>query len=212
MATALSSTETQTEPEASSARFASAFRPYRITVDRYERMIAAGVFNEKDPVFLWKGMLVEKMSKGRPHIVALTQLYLLMTRIVPVGWHVEQEQPLILSDDTEPEPDLKVVRGALKDYPDHPPSARDVPLVIEVADSSLAVDSKETLITYASESVPVYWLVNIPKARIEVYSNPTGPTTRPSYTQLQSYGFEHEVPVVLDGREVGRIAVRDILP
>jgi hypothetical protein len=84
--------------------------------------------------------------------------------------------------------------------------------VVEVADSSLAIDSGEVLQTYAREAIPVDWIVNLPKRRIEVYTEPSGSAAAPSYRGQRSYGPDDEVPVVLDGREVGRIAVRDVLP
>jgi Uma2 family endonuclease len=65
---------------------------------------------------------------------------------------------------------------------------------------------------YASGGIPAYWIVNLPKGRIEVYSQPTGPAETPSYRERHEYGPDDGVPVILDGREVGRIAAREILP
>jgi len=184
------------------------FRPYRVTLERYHRMIATGVYTEKDPVVLWNGQLVEKMTKGQPHNNAVARLARALFRIVPDGWHVRQEQPIVLSDDSEPEPDLTVIRGAIDDYPDRPPLAHDVVLLIEAADSSLPLDSGEVLETYAKNAIPCYWLVNLPDRRIEVYSKPEGAR----FTVREVFGPDDTVPVILDGREVGRVAVRDVLP
>src|SRR4051812_22319441 len=165
------------------------YRPHRLTIDRYDRMIAAGVFTEKDPVFLWKGRLVEKMTKNPPHTIAETELYRLMIRLVPDGWYVAQEQPMAIPDDGVPEPDLTVVRGRTRDYKGRAPTAQDVALVAEVADSSLAIDSGEVLQTYAREAIPVYWIVNLPEKRIEVYTEPSGPVAAaPSYHNHRDYG------------------------
>jgi Uma2 family endonuclease len=186
-------------------------RPYRWTVDVYHRLVASGVFGDKSSIFLWKGQLVEKvsdMTKGRPHVYAVNKLDRLLGTIVPEGWFVEQDQPMEVGADSVPEPDLKVVRGSVDDYADRTPNAWDVPLVVEVADSSLGDDSGEMLRAYAGSSIPCYWLVNIPKRRIEVYRRPEGGR----YAEQQVYGPDDEVPVVLDGREVGRIGVRDVLP
>jgi Uma2 family endonuclease len=171
-------------------------------------MIAAGVFSSKDPVFLWRGQLVEKMTKGPPHNIAATELHSALYELIPAGWFVQKEQPIVFSDDTEPEPDLTVVRGAIRDYADRPPAARDVVLLVEVSDSSLAVDSGEVLEKYAQEAIPCYWLVNIPHRRVEVYRRPEGGR----YAERQVFGPDDQVPVVLDGREVGQVAVRHILP
>jgi Uma2 family endonuclease len=185
---------------------------YRLTIDRYYRMIGAGIFAEDDPIFLWRGQLVTKMTKNPPHVIALTSTYQSLIRAVPVGWYVQQEQPVVIAGDSVPEPDVAVVRGALRDYASGPPTAKQVALIVEVANTSLAIDRGEMLESYAAQAVPVYWIVNLPDRRVEVYTQPTGPADRPFYRESRLFGPEDMVPVILDGREVGRVAVRDLLP
>ena len=202
-------TEIVSEPEVEAE---PGFPPHRMSVERYERLVESGVYGPKDPVFLWMGRLVEKMPKGRPHSYSSMSLYLLLIRLMPEGWHVEQEAALRIGLDSMPEPDLMVVRGSLKDYLQRSPTARDVWIVIEVSDSSVTQDSVTKLRAYAADGVPIYWIVNLPKRRIIVFGRPTGPTEKPSYQEHQEYGPDDEVPVILDGREVGRVAVKEILP
>jgi hypothetical protein len=187
--------------------------PWRLTVDRYVRMAEAGILTKKDRVRLWKGQLVEKMTKGRPHVVTESQLIRVLPRVVPDGWYVEHEAPMALTqrNDTLPEPDFKVVRGRMEDYPTTP-TTRDVPLVIEVADSSLPDDRGEVLELYAAESIPVYGIVNIPDRQIEVYTEPSGPSVPAGYGVCTIFRPGDAVPVVLDGIEVGRIPVDAIFP
>jgi Uma2 family endonuclease len=184
------------------------FPEHRMTVDRFIGLVDAGVFTKQDRVFLWHGSLVEKMSTGRPHIIAQLAVLSLLNALALHGYHTELEAPLEVKEDTLPEPDLAVIRGTSRDYPIRPPTARDVALIIEVSESSLAIDSGRKLADYASEGIPVYWIVNLPNRWIDVYSGPVGST----YRDHQVYGPDDEVPVVLDGREVGRILVREILP
>ena len=66
--------------------------------------------------------------------------------------------------------------------------------------------------TYAAEGIPVYWVANLPGRLIEVHTEPTGPVDRPYYLKVQRYGPDDEVPVVIDGHEIGKIAVKDVLP
>src|SRR4051812_38403551 len=183
-------------------------RPWRLTVDRYVRMAEAGILTEKDRVILWKGQLVEIMTKGRPHVVTELRLDRALLRVVPAGWYVEHEAPMALTqrNDTLPEPDVMVVRGRMEDY-SNAPTTRDVPLVIEVADSSLPDDRTEVLELYGAESIPVYWIANIPDRWIEVYTQPTGPTAPAGYGACAIFRPGDEVPVELEGVEVGRIAV-----
>ena len=96
------------------------YRLHRLTIDRYHRMVEAGVFSSKEPIFLWKGQLVEKMTKRSPHNNAMAELNTALVRLVPDGWHVRCEQPMTLGDDSEPEPDFTVVRGAIRDYAGSP--------------------------------------------------------------------------------------------
>lgn len=207
----MTTTATETVPEIESGAEPD-FPPYRMTIDRYMRLIEAGVFTEKDPVFLWRGRLVEKMTKGDRHVFAVTELYPFLIGLVPVGWFVRQEQPIAMGDRSMPEPDLTVIRGGNRDFRDRTPTVRDVALVIEVSDSSLAIDSRGVLRAYAAEGIPVYWIVNIPRGRVEVYRDPTGPGESSSYRERREYGPDDEVSVILDGREVGRVAVKEILP
>src|SRR5206468_13030140 len=98
---ATTATETASEPE---VEVEPEFPPHRMTIDRYERMVEAGVYGAKDPVFLWKGRLVEKMGKGRPHSYSSMSLFRLLDRLMPEGWHVRHETPLAIGEDTMPEP------------------------------------------------------------------------------------------------------------
>lgn len=185
----------------------AAGRPYRMSFDLYWTIVASGAL-EAVPVFLWDGELIESRAPGRPHSVCVYKLKAALDRLAPAGYFVEQEQPFALSDRHAPEPDLKVVRGTIKDYPRFPPTAADVLLVVEVSDTTLAFDAGPKLRAYAAASIPVYWLVNLDERRIEAYSGPAGG----SYQHRQLFGPDDSVPVILDGQEIGRVAVRDVLP
>ncbi len=206
---------TVTEPEATPEALEALPReypPHRLTVERYERMVEAGIFSAKEPIFLWHGRLVEKMTKGDPHIFAVLALSKILDRLLPEGWHTRPGSPVRVGDDSMPEPDLSVVRGRPRDYLGRKPSVPDTALIVEVADSSLAIDSGDVLRTYATQGFPLYWIVNIPRRRVEVYRDPTGPSDRPGYQNCSHFGPGERVPVVLDGREVGLIALDDFLP
>ncbi len=189
------------------------FRPYLIPVDLYEDLILAGVFSSSDRLYLWKGVLVEKMTKGPYHSYGLARLQRFLLECTPEGWHVRQETPIRMPDDSEPEPDLTVVRGSDSKYKKQTPTWRDVALVVEVADSSLETDAGDKREKYAAAAIPVYWIVNLINESIDVYSDPVGVTqTEPArYRELSRYRNGDEVPVVLDGRAVGRIAVSEVI-
>ena len=74
-----------------SPRAARLFRHWRLTVDQYSRMIGAGILSEDDPVFLWKGLLLEKTKRERPHVVASLKLDRALARPASVhSSYVEQ--------------------------------------------------------------------------------------------------------------------------
>jgi Uma2 family endonuclease len=192
-------------------KLAATFPPHRLSPERYQRLVDTGFFHENEPIFLWHGQLVEKMGKGQPHNTAFTQLNILLCKMVPAGWHLRPEQPVALGDSI-PEPDFSIVRGHPRDYLRTPPTASDTALLIEVADSSLTVDSGAVLTEFARYAIPEYWIVNLVQQRIEIYTDPTGPIESPDYRTRRNYGPDDEVPLVLDGRDVGAIKVSDVLP
>ena len=96
--------------------------------------------------------------------------------------------------------------------PSRDATAADCCLVVEVADRSLAGDRGKKLAGYARAGIPVYWLVNLPEARLEVYTSPGGPPEKPDYDKRCDHVASEEVPLVIEGREVARLSVRDLLP
>ena len=182
-----------------------------LSVEQYHEMARAGILTRDDRVELLEGWLVAKMTKHPPHVIATGLINDALRGCVPDGWYVSQEGP-VTTQDSEPEPDLSVVRGTRRDYPDRHPGPQDVALVVEVADSSLPRDRTLKKGLYARARFPVYWLVNLPETRIEVYTDPTGLAPQADYRQRQDYGPSDAVPLVIDGREVGHLAVRDLLP
>jgi Uma2 family endonuclease len=184
---------------------------WRLSVDQYHAMIHAGILTDDDPVELLEGWLVAKMPKNPPHRAVTRLIRQVLERLVPAEWYVDSQEP-ITTDDSEPEPDVVVVRGETRHYLDRHPGPHDVGLVIEVADTTLQRDRGFKKRLYARAGIPVYWIVNLSDNQCEVYTEPSGPEPQPDYRQRQDYGASDVIPVVLAGVEVGRIAVRELLP
>jgi Uma2 family endonuclease len=183
----------------------------RLSVEQYHEMLRAGILTDGDPVELLDGWLVAKMNKNPPHSTVTVLLNEILLGACPAGWHVRSEQPVTLAA-SEPEPDLVVVRGSARDYPDRHPSPQDVALVVEVADVSLNRDQTTKKRLYAEAGIPVYWIVNLLENRLEVYTAPSGPGEQPDYRERHDLGPEEEATVVLDNRPIASLAVRDFLP
>jgi Uma2 family endonuclease len=185
---------------------------YRLSVDQFLKMVEAGIIPDEARVELLGGMLVERMVQNEPHNYVAGLLADLLRPIVAPDWIVREEKSLRVGRWSRPEPDLAIVRGRHSDYRSRDPQARDTALVIEVADSTYAKDRGRMWQLYAAGGIPAYWIVNIPDRRIETYSDPTGRGRSAQYQTAELYAEGTEVPVCLDGREVGRITVTDILP
>ncbi len=188
-------------------------RLWRMSVEQYEELTRSGILKKKDRIELIEGLLVSKGTIDPPHSFASQTLRSLLEKLLPDGWFVNSEQP-IRTDDSVPEPDVSIVRGDRRNFVQERrhPSQRDVVLVVEVSDSSLAVDQSDKQCLYAKAGIAVYWIVNLIDACVEVYTDPTGPTETPTYRAFAKFGPAELVPVLIEGVEVGRIAVQDILP
>jgi Uma2 family endonuclease len=186
--------------------------PYRLTARQFEGMIAAGVFPDEARVELLGGMLVDKMTKNDPHDFAVARLGDSLRGLLPLDWIVREEKSLRLGRFWRPEPDLVVARGPHEAYRAGAPRAADVALLAEVADTTYLKDRGAKWRSYASAGIPVYWIVNLPQRRVEVYSAPSGRGKAAVYRDFLPYGPDDEVSVQINGREVGRILVRELLP
>jgi hypothetical protein len=105
-----------------------------------------------------------------------------------------------------------VVRGSDDDYPDRHPGPDDVALLVEVSDTTLRHDQGFNKMIYAKARIAIYWIVNLIDRRLEVYTSSSGPGPMPDYRQHQDFAEADHVPLVIDGQEVARIAVRNLLP
>lgn len=188
----------------------------RWTTAEFDRLITTGFIEEGSDAYLWEGQIVEPMSEYQPHRNAHGNLLdLLKARFPSAVWLVDFNAPLPLEDGAKPQPDLLVVKGTRFRYRVRPPNPADVALLVEVSDSSYPRDSGERLRKYAAVGISLYWIVNIPARRVEVYEgvrNPVGGAS--SYETRTDYGLDAVVPLDLTHEGVtvrGEVAVSDVL-
>ncbi len=181
-----------------------------MSVEKYHEAIDAGIL-ASEPIELLEGWLVCKMSKNAPHTTASRYIRAALAKLLTSNVFMDDEDPITL-EESEPEPDIFVVRGQAQDYAIHHPLAEDVLLVVEISDSTLQQDRTTKKRIYARAGLPIYWLVNLVDNQVEVYSDPSGPTQLPDYHQRRDYQIGDVLPVVIDGDEIGSLAVRDLLP
>jgi Uma2 family endonuclease len=136
----------------------------------YDRLIEKGVFGPEDRIELLGGALVIREPQGGPHAMGIRMAEEALRRAFATGWDVRVQLPVALDDDSEPEPDVSVVPGSFRDYPqDHPGRAV---LIVEIAESSLAVDRAVKGSLYARARGPDYWIVNLGEHVLEVHRDP----------------------------------------
>jgi Uma2 family endonuclease len=174
-------------------------------------MVAQGIIQEDEPVELLEGWLVPKMTKNPNHWLCSTLVRDALLSLSIPGYYVHAQDPIRTSDSV-PEPDVALVRGKPRDYRGGYPEPEHLALVIEVADSSLGRDRTTKKRIYARAKVPVYWIVNLPQRVVEVYTQPSAHAKSPTFKQTAQFGAEDEVPVIVDGEEVSKLKVKDLLP
>lgn len=178
---------------------------YRLSVPKFDRMAAAGLFGD-DRVELLDGILTMRTT-GPAHDYAVTRLGELLRDLLPRDrWTVREEKPLLMGRFWKPLPDVAVVRGPALTYAHRTPGRGDLALLVEVADASYARDTGKKLRWYQRCGVPTYWVVDLNRRRVEVRE--MGPRGLQEFTP---YLEGEEVPLILDGHGLGRVAVGDLL-
>jgi len=145
----------------------------RFTVSDYHRMVEAGILTEDERVELMDGVILKMNPKRTKHSVVTSQIAKPFYPLALDGKAVVRVQdPITLNDDTEPEPDVVVVKPREDAYLSAHPSPNDVLMVIEVSDTTLEYDTDVKLPRYAASGIPEVWIVNLVDNRIEVYIDP----------------------------------------
>src|SRR5579871_258949 len=143
----------------------------------YHRAAEVGLFRPEERLELLEGELIYKMSpQSNPHATGIGLAADALRDAFGSNFHIREEKPMILSDLSEPEPDVAVVRGKRRGRLQHP-TPEEVALVLEVSESTLAFDRREKAVAYARSGVAEYWILNLPQRRLEVHRDPgeTGP-------------------------------------
>ncbi len=183
----------------------------RFSRRQYERMIDRGFLDEDDPIELLDGLLLVKEPQSGPHRTAVLLVAKALERAFGDGWFVQTHSPIILDDRSEPEPDVCVVRGSLRDYTDTHP--RRPALVVEIAQSGIGIARRRKAAAYARAGIADYWIVNLVDRVLEVHREPArpGPTLRRwSYVSIETLDAAAVIaPLAAPSAEV---RVADLLP
>ncbi|MDY7023264.1 MAG: Uma2 family endonuclease [Cyanobacteriota bacterium] len=146
--------------------------PKRFTISEYHQLTELGFFTEDDRVELIGGEIFKMAAKGTPHSVCETRLERELYKLIGDKATLRGQQPIILSSDSEPEPDRVIVVNREDDYLSSHPTPEDILLLIEISDSSLDYDQEFKLAVYAENKIKDYWIFNLIDDQLECYSEP----------------------------------------
>jgi len=184
------------------------FRP--LSVLEYNHLTEIGLLTENDNVELLEGVMVYKMPRNPSHDGDLHEVLNGLIAVLPSGWAFRVQSAIQLADSV-PEPDIAIVRIDSRKYRGNYPTPKDIGLLVEVSDSTLDSDRKDKCRIYARAGIACYWVVNIPDRQIEVYEQPSGPTTTPGYAKRADYRPGDHLPFLLNGVQIATLTVRDLL-
>ena len=155
---------------------------HRITVEEYERMIAANVWPEDERLELIEGELVRMSPINAPHAAAVKRLTELLRDRLGKRALVGVQDPIVLDDQSEPEPDISVLRRRADYYANAHPAPADVLLVVEVSDTTLEYDRDVKARLYARAGIPETWVVDLNGDRVIVFRE----VDNGEYTRMES--------------------------
>lgn len=190
----------------------------RFTVDDVLAMVRQGILPEDSTTELLNGVIVlkdrsdcggEPLVHGPKHRGCIRKLTLLASRIESPHHHGQVQLPVVCTEEHMPEPDFAVVRGTDRDYANRLPTASDVTMVIEAADSSLQRDREEKLPAYAAAGIAQYLILNLINDTVELYSDPD-PELRDYRTR--STRERHETVSIVLPSGVLEVGANELLP
>lgn len=142
---------------------------HRFTVREYHTMVEAGLLSEHDRVELIDGEIVEMTPIGTRHLACVVALNHLLVDAADDRYFVSVQNPIVLNEDNEPQPDLSLLKTRPQPTGELP-GPQDVLLVIEVSDTTLGYDREIKLPRYGRSGIPEVWIVDLQSQRVETYS------------------------------------------
>lgn len=152
---------------------ASIFTPTtaRLTIRQFHMMGEAGILPPDARVELINGEMLEMAPIGARHLKVVNRLNRLLVSSIRDAAIVSVQNPVVLDDHSEPQPDLAILTSD-SDSGTRLPKASDVLLLIEVADTTIQYDRTVKLQLYAKHGIREVWIVNLVDRVLEVYREP----------------------------------------
>lgn len=184
-------------------------RPIQWTVAEFHRLLADPAYEQRR-MFLVEGEILEMPPPNPPHNNSLLLAYEALRKAFGPGYCIRTQMPLVLNQATDPMPDLAIVPGSPRDYPNHPRTAL---LVVEIADSSLAYDMREKAHSYAAGGIADYWVVDLTNRKVHVFRDLVADPTSPFQARYRTATSHGPTEVVTPlAAPHGTVKVADLLP
>jgi Uma2 family endonuclease len=145
---------------------------HRFKVSEYYRMAETGVLRPDARVELLDGQIIDMSPIGPFHSTVVGDLTQWFIESSKGRWLVRSQSPVSLDEHSEPQPDLMLLKPAAHRYRESHPRPEDVYLLVEVSDTTLALDRNEKLPAYGRAGIGEVWIVNLNETTIEVYREP----------------------------------------
>lgn len=144
--------------------------PLRLwTVDEYHQMIEAGILTTEDKVELLEGEIIQVNPQRSPHAATIQYASDNIRKLLAGKVIIRVQLPITLRPNSEPEPDIAVVRIDSRSYFDNHPIPDDIFLLIEVADTTLTTDRKRKSVIYAQAEISEYWVLDIQNRQVYAF-------------------------------------------
>ena len=158
-------------------------KPRLITVAEYDRMIEAGIYTENDRIELLNGEIIELMPKGPKHVYFNEKIADILREKLGKTADVRSQNPIILDDFSEPEPDIVLAIPPRENYLETHPTSSDILLIMEISDTTLTYDREAKAKAYSRNGIQQYIVLNVQDNSLEDYRNPAAD----GYQSKQTY-------------------------
>ncbi len=141
------------------------------TIEEYHQMIEAGIFDNRR-VELLRGEIIEMPPEGEPHAYFSTEAGTYFIKLLGDKATIRQAKPITLPNNSEPEPDIAIVKSLRREYLEHHPYPENIFWLIEYSNSSLEKDLETKTKIYAEVGIVEYWVVNLKKRQLIIFRQP----------------------------------------
>lgn len=145
----------------------------KFTVEQFHLMYERGIFAGSDRFELINGEIITMSPIGRKHAACINRLSKLLEKKLGDRVIVSVQNSILLANNSQPQPDIAVLKYRDDFYEDALPTPTDIFLIIEVADSSLEYDRDVKAPLYAAAGIPEMWLFNVNTKTITGFSQPS---------------------------------------